>query len=749
MRKLILLLVLTLVPATALAAADEKKKEEEKPLTPAERVAIIKAVRPSLVRVEYTLKVDNGEAPGYYASFQPMSARRYRSYSGYGSELIDEERPLETSGLLLSPTTVLTHEQQVIHPRFIRKIAVRFGDELVPAQIAAYGQEQAVLFLKLEKPLKGARALEFKPDAEPPFQGVRYYRQGIQWRVSIGEVPKDLGISVTLADPERPFQALPPGVLIVDKKGTPVGMTTLDEIPADDSWKGPPLQWPTLTEGQMEEALSGIEKTVKVGMPRVTLYYRSARKTAGGTGYSRYYSRGDDGGDVSEQQTVGIVTDAKTILILADLTHGRTARLEKIKVHVPDGDPVNATFACTLADYGAFVATLEKPLPEAVVTLAAGDIREYKRILLLTAEVRIYGEKRVMYFLRDRIRSFHFGWQRRIYPSVSARNLFIFDQSGKLVLIPLRMRSKPLLEGEWERGGEAVQPAAHLQAVLSDLDKHSDPNNIPLSEEAEDRIAWLGVVMQGINSGLARANNVSEITRDGSIGALVSYVYPDSPAAKAGIEAGCILIRLHVEGYPRPLEMAGLGRQGGHGERRFPWDRMDDMPAEYLEELPKPWPAVSNALTKTLTAIGLGKKFTAEFVRGAKVIRKEFTIVQCPPRYDSAPRYKSKTLGLTVRDLTFEVRRYFQKKPQESGVIVSKVESGSKAYVAGLRPYEIISRVNENPTGDVKEFEKVIEGQTELRLAVKRMTRGRVVKIKLDKPLKDDKAKKPGDKKGK
>jgi S1-C subfamily serine protease len=84
-----------------------------------------------------------------------------------------------------------------------------------------------------------------------------------------------------------------------------------------------------------------------------------------------------------------------------------------------------------------------------------------------------------------------------------------------------------------------------------------------------------------------------------------------------------------------------------------------------------------------------------------------------------------------VRNLTYEVRRYFQKAPGEGGVIVSKIEPGSKAAVSGIKPYEIITHVNDQPVGNVKDFEKLIAGQGELRLSVKRMTKGRVVKIKM------------------
>ena len=53
--------------------------------------------------------------------------------------------------------------------------------------------------------------------------------------------------------------------------------------------------------------------------------------------------------------------------------------------------------------------------------------------------------------------------------------------------------------------------------------------------------------------------------------------------------------------------------------------------------------------------------------------------MQGPPSYDSAPKYKQEALGLTVRDMTYEVRRYLQKKDDDPGVVISKIELGSKA----------------------------------------------------------------------
>jgi serine protease Do len=229
---------------------------------------------------------------------------------------------------------------------------------------------------------------------------------------------------------------------------------------------------------------------------------------------------------------------------------------------------------------------------------------------------------------------------------------------------------------------------------------------------------------------LARINNVSDLTRDGQIGALVSYVYENSPAAAAGVKPGDILLRLHVEGEPRPVDVRvedyGFGRMGS-----FPWEQLDQVPEQYFDQIPTPWPPVENTLNRQLTEIGFGKKFAAEFFTAGQVVTKDFQVVQSPPHYNSAAKFKSEDLGLTVRDLTYEIRRYFQRPAEEGGVVVSKVEPGSKAAVSGIKPYEIVTHVNDQPVTAVGDFEKLTAGQDELRLKIKRMTKGRVVKIKM------------------
>jgi len=82
--------------------------------------------------------------------------------------------------------------------------------------------------------------------------------------------------------------------------------------------------------------------------------------------------------------------------------------------------------------------------------------------------------------------------------------------------------------------------------------------------------------------------------------------------------------------------------------------------------------------------------------------------------------------------MTYEVRRFFQLKPEDPGVIVSKIEKGGKASVAGIRPLEQITSINDTPVKSVDDVEKALAAGGEMKVSVKRMMEGRTVKFKMD-----------------
>ena len=66
---------------------------------------------------------------------------------------------------------------------------------------------------------------------------------------------------------------------------------------------------------------------------------------------------------------LGVLMDDQTLLVIAELRPTVTARLERIKAFTEP--PTEAKFKATLADYGAFVATLEKPVSGAGIAPSA------------------------------------------------------------------------------------------------------------------------------------------------------------------------------------------------------------------------------------------------------------------------------------------------------------------------------------------------------------------------------------------
>ena len=315
-----------------------------------------------------------------------------------------------------------------------------------------------------------------------------------------------------------------------------------------------------------------------------------------------------------------------------------------------------------------------------------------------------------------------------------AERAFLFTTSLELAALPVTHRDRT-----WKRtprfgpnpGGPQLTSARLLARAVADLPTTADPANVPVSESDENRLAWLGAELQPMTRELARANNVSENTQDGETGALVTYVHAGSPAALAGIGPGAVLLRLRVPGEPLPMEIHL--EEDMMRAQPFPWDRLDEIREQYFERLPSPWAPAENAFTRALTDLGLGRPFTLEYITDGHLVTRDFTVMTGPTHYESAARYKAEGLGLTVRDLTYEVRRHIQRQPEEPGVVVSKVEAGSKASVAGVKPFELITHINDQPVTSVKDFERLASAGGELRLAMKRMAKGRMVTIKTGK----------------
>jgi serine protease Do len=69
---------------------------------------------------------------------------------------------------------------------------------------------------------------------------------------------------------------------------------------------------------------------------------------------------------------------------------------------------------------------------------------------------------------------------------------------------------------------------------------------------------------------------------------------------------------------------------------------------------------------------------------------------------------QSKTLGITVRNLTPEMAKRLGLK-NETGVVVSRVEPGSPAANAGIQNGDVIQEIDRKPVKNVDELARGIE----------------------------------------
>lgn len=703
---------------TPLAAADSPANLKIDP------GALLRDVEPGLVRVELDLQFDRGEAPTGVLDHDPGS--RVRPMHRL-TDVIEQERPLETCGYLVAPRTVVAMDP-CIHPRFIRAIHVRTGSHETRAQVIAYGLNQWMMVLRLDEDLPETTPIRFTT-GEAALVATAYRAEGVMYTELL-----PLGSRY-----QKPVHGSWHRVgdhqgVALSRTGEAVGMVLSKRLPLNDSWQGSPLQWATVTDAEYQEQLLELRRTVDHSLLRIRLSFRSPTTPSGSMMDRRRFGLMDgDDDEVTELDAIGVAVAENQVLVLANLKPTATARLERVQVHPMEGPTVNAQFVASLRHFGGLIVATENASLKPV-SLDTSDLPDWTERLVLRANLLLQGEHRTLDTYHGRIATLSVGPRLEPYPELidmsDADRAFLFSSELKLVALPMAPRLGPASQDRWFRSGPDVSliPSTLLARILADLAKHADPANVPVSEEDENRLAWLGVELQPLTRELARANSVADQTQDGDTGALVTYVHPNSPAADAGLEPGAILLRVSTPRLPTPIEV-DLDEDMMGGEA-FPWDRLDEVPDQFYDRIPTPWAPAGNDFIQALTQLGFGTPCTLYFVQGGQLKTHDFEIQPGPRHFESSERLKLESTGLTLRNLTYEVRRYTRTGTDDPGVIVSRIEQGSRASIAGLKPYELITHVNDDPVFSIADFESLMKEADELRLSVRRMGKGRIVTIR-------------------
>jgi len=287
-------------------------------------------------------------------------------------------------------------------------------------------------------------------------------------------------------------------------------------------------------------------------------------------------------------------------------------------------------------------------------------------------------------------------------------------------------------------GNTRLIDAAEVAKVLAEAPACYDPHIKHLNKDEQKRRVWLGVEYTAPDKEMIKQMDLREPTQDGRIGLMVNRVYEGSPAARMGLAEGDILLKIAVPGAPWPIEL----RADGSDESDGPDFDEADIPKEFAAmgyQMPRrrPWPSRDNYLTGLLGDIGRDTTVKLIYIHEARIVEKDFTIQQAPRDMVSAAKYKNEKLGLTVKDVTYEVRAALRLKPDEPCVVVTKVEQGTPAALARITVFELIRAVDGTAVDSVATFEKLIADaqkaqKDSVRVTVEWMGKTRLADIKFE-----------------
>jgi len=162
-------------------------------------------------------------------------------------------------------------------------------------------------------------------------------------------------------------------------------------------------------------------------------------------------------------------------------------------------------------------------------------------------------------------------------------------------------------------------------------------------------------------------------------GALISEVMPDTPGAKAGLEAGDLIIEYNGE---------KVKDDGG------------------LVNMVTKTPVGS---TVTLTVLRQGQKIAKELVLTERPTVDELAKVDKTAAPTQAESLSDELLGITIETLTPEKAKEKGFDEKQKGVLVTKSVPGGAAFNVGIQPDDVIEFINEKAVDNALEFEAILQ----------------------------------------
>jgi serine protease Do len=181
--------------------------------------------------------------------------------------------------------------------------------------------------------------------------------------------------------------------------------------------------------------------------------------------------------------------------------------------------------------------------------------------------------------------------------------------------------------------------------------------------------SYLGVSVQAVTPEIAKAMNLN-----GPEGALVSQVSPNSPAAKAGLQEGDVI--LSINGNP-----------------------VDEY----------------NQLRMTVSMMVPGDTANLKVFRNGQTLNIPVRVAEMPgEKLEKASVDQDHTnnslQGVQVQDLDAQTARQLGLPASTKGVVVTNVDPASQAAASGLKEGDVIQQVNRKPVTNSEEFANAVHG---------------------------------------
>ncbi|MHC4645116.1 MAG: PDZ domain-containing protein [Planctomycetota bacterium] len=773
----VILLGLGLVVQSVTASETAEEKEQRRRET-----RILKSVADSFVVIHYHFKKSERPQP-------PDDDHDFDRHDVL--EKVLTKKTLDVTGVVVSQDGRVFAAENYLLPEVIDKITITGPDgKVLDARQERILANTCGQVLRVTRPLPEKwKPLSFA--AGPKVLDMKSVLYGVTLnlhaaaRFSYGEGAKDASFSVHRAHAARKranqsdipdyFQTggYNETTVVCDSSGQVLGVTAWARIELGDgalAWRGVDI----LADPGLERAFleKEIEERFAKYLYQVRITFRPPPKEDEEYDmgmYGSFWGRWRTGADEEQDMFIyGLAVAPDKLLLPLAMARPLVAGIDTISVEVDD-EYVPAAFSGVLKECEGTVIELGEPRLAHVVDMDPNVSLGRGQFFWTVFGRELAGKDLLVNYNRWVHKSR--GYENKLYPELenTARNgCWLLDVQGRFGGLYAGARRDyqrilPYLMGQGSYGfdydmmsfgrrirhfsgrgymssGEDVQifDSSVLARILADLPSHYDRHITHMTKDEQKRRVWLGVEFTGVSKEMAKQLNLRKQTQDGRLGLIVNRIYRGSPAEKMGLVEGDVLLKLKVPEGPWPVDLKSEIAPDYEGPD---WDEFD-VPEEFeamgfRPPRKRPWPGRDNFLTRMLYVIGEGVPVALTYVHEGKELRKEFVIERSPRDALSANKYKDEKLGLTVKDLTYEVHTALKLAEDEKAIVISKVEPGTPAALARINAFELIRAVDGQELASVEEFESALEkakkeGRKSTRITVEWMGKTRLADLKFE-----------------